>query len=185
MPVYKVISCEISKPSLLTAESVSLWREQGVEQEKPSEPMPGQNSMPMGASYSSVTPPLEPAQKGLVDYVHGQADAALLHSRAGVDLARWEEAQKKRTLKDLYTTGEEEDAGDGSDNEIAKKLESFKAWGREVSVCTVDTVLGLLQCNRRPIYCFPAIANAAFVFDEVHCYDDKLFWCLAEISGNG
>jgi len=116
--------------------------------------------------------------EGFVDYVHGQADAALLHSRAGVDLARWEEAQKKRTLKDLYTTGEEEDAGDGSDNEIAKKLESFKAWGREVSVCTVDTVLGLLQCNRRPIYCFPAIANAAFVFDEVHCYDDKLFGAL-------
>lgn len=116
--------------------------------------------------------------EGFVDYVHGQADAALLHSRAGVDLARWEEEQKKRTLKDLYTTGEEEDAGDGSDNEIAKKLESFKAWGREVSVCTVDTVLGLLQCNRRPIYCFPAIANAAFVFDEVHCYDDKLFGTL-------
>jgi CRISPR-associated endonuclease/helicase Cas3 len=116
--------------------------------------------------------------EGFIDYVHGQADAALLHSRAGVDLARWEEEQQKRTLKDLYTTGEEEDAGDGSDNEIAKKLESFKAWGREVSVCTVDTVLGLLQCNRRPIYCFPAIANAAFVFDEVHCYDDKLFGAL-------
>ena len=116
--------------------------------------------------------------EGFIDYVHGQADAALLHSRAGVDLARWEAEQKKRTLKDLYTTGEEEDTGDGSDNEIAKKLESFKAWGREVSVCTVDTVLGLLQCNRRPIYCFPAIANAAFVFDEVHCYDDKLFGAL-------
>ncbi|MEM9216295.1 MAG: CRISPR-associated helicase Cas3' [Cyanobacteria bacterium P01_F01_bin.150] len=115
--------------------------------------------------------------EGFLDYVHGQADAALLHSRAGVDLAQWEEERKKRTLKELYTTGEEE-AGDSSDNEVAKKLESFKAWGREVSVCTVDTVLGLLQCNRRPIYCFPAIANAAFVFDEVHCYDDKLFGAL-------
>lgn len=116
--------------------------------------------------------------EGFIDYVHGQADAALLHSRAGIDLARWEEERQKRTLENLYVTGEEEDAGDESNNEIAKKLESFKAWGREVSVCTVDTVLGMLQCNRRPIYCFPAIANAAFVFDEVHCYDDKLFGAL-------
>jgi CRISPR-associated endonuclease/helicase Cas3 len=28
------------------------------------------------------------------------------------------------------------------------------------------------------MYCFPAIANAAFVFDEVHCYDDALFGAL-------
>ncbi|MDM3846001.1 MAG: CRISPR-associated helicase Cas3' [Aphanizomenon gracile PMC638.10] len=54
----------------------------------------------------------------------------------------------------------------------------FKAWGREAIVCTVDTVLGLTQCNRRPMYCFPAIAQAAFVFDEVHCYDDRLFGAL-------
>lgn len=113
--------------------------------------------------------------EGFIDYVHGKADAALLHSRADVDLARWE---AERTIQNIYATGEEVDAGDGSDNETAKKLESFKAWGREVSVCTVDTVLGLLQCNRRPLYCFPAIATAAFVFDEVHCYDDQLFGAL-------
>ena len=63
-------------------------------------------------------------------------------------------------------------------NEAGQKLDSFKAWGPKVSVCTVDTVLGLLQCNRRPLYCFPAIAQAAFVFDEVHCYDDALFGAL-------
>lgn len=113
--------------------------------------------------------------EGFIDYVHGQADAALLHSRANVDLARWESEQ---AIHDIYTTGEEVDAGDGNDNEVAKKLDSFKAWGREVNVCTVDTVLGMLQCNRRPLYCFPAIATAAFVFDEVHCYDDQLFGAL-------
>jgi len=91
-------------------------------------------------------------------------DAVLLHSRANVDLA-------------MATTGEENEAGEGS-NEGAVKLESFKAWGRESIVCTVDTVLGWLQCNRRPIYCFPAIAQAAFVFDEVHCYDEALFGAL-------
>jgi CRISPR-associated endonuclease/helicase Cas3 len=63
----------------------------------------------------------------------------------------------------------------GDEDDAAIKLESFKSWRAKVNVCTVDTVLGLLQCNRRPMYCFPAIAQAAFVFDEVHCYDNRLF----------
>jgi CRISPR-associated endonuclease/helicase Cas3 len=93
--------------------------------------------------------------EGFLDYVHDRVDSILLHSRSDVDLAH------------LMSTGDEDDA--------AIKLESFKSWGTKVSVCTVDTVLGLLQCNRRPMYCFPAIAQAAFVFDEVHCYDNRLF----------
>lgn len=103
--------------------------------------------------------------EGFLDYVHNQVDSVLLHSRADVDLK-------------MATTGEEEEAGEGTNNEVAIKLESFKAWGREAIVCTVDTVLGLLQCNRRSVYCFPAIAQGAFVFDEVHCYDDRLFGAL-------
>ncbi|WP_017303317.1 CRISPR-associated helicase/endonuclease Cas3 [Spirulina subsalsa] len=103
--------------------------------------------------------------EGFLDYVHHQVDSILLHSRADVDLA-------------MATTGEEEEAGETVNNEVALKLESFQAWGREAIICTVDTVLGLLQCNRRPIYCFPAIAQAAFVFDEVHCYDERLFGAL-------
>jgi len=98
--------------------------------------------------------------EGFLDYVHEKVDATLLHSRAAVDLAHL----------DLQSTGDDDD--------LETKLESFKAWSTKVSVCTVDTVLGLLQCNRRPMYCFPAIAQAAFVFDEVHCYDDKLFGAL-------
>ncbi|MBF2001025.1 MAG: CRISPR-associated helicase Cas3' [Synechococcales cyanobacterium M58_A2018_015] len=103
--------------------------------------------------------------EGFLDYVHNQVEAELLHSRSTVDL-------------ELACTGEEVENGDGEINEAAQKLDSFKAWGAKVNVCTVDTVLGLLQCNRRPMYCFPAIANAAFVFDEVHCYDDALFGAL-------
>lgn len=93
--------------------------------------------------------------EGFIDYVHDRVDSVLLHSRSDVDLAH------------LMLTGDDDDT--------ATKLESFKTWGTKVSVCTVDTVLGLLQCNRRPMYCFPAIAQAAFVFDEVHCYDNRLF----------
>lgn len=100
--------------------------------------------------------------EGFLDYVHDEISSILLHSRADVDL-------------ELATTGEEAEAGDNQDDEVAKKLESFQTWGTKVSICTVDTVLGLQQCNRRPLYCFPAIAQAAFVFDEVHCYDKRLF----------
>jgi len=98
--------------------------------------------------------------EGFLDYAHEKVDSTLLHSRAAVDLEHL----------DLHSTGDEDD--------LETKLESFKAWSTKVSICTVDTVLGLLQCNRRPMYCFPAIAQAAFVFDEVHCYDDKLFGAL-------
>ncbi|QUS60088.1 CRISPR-associated helicase Cas3' [Synechocystis sp. PCC 7339] len=101
--------------------------------------------------------------EGFIDYVHGKIEAELFHSRYQVDL-------------EMMKTGEEEELDSGS--EVAIKLESFRAWGAESVVCTVDTVLGLFQCNRRPLYCFPAIANAAFVFDEIHCYDAKLFWTL-------
>ncbi|BFM39101.1 CRISPR-associated helicase Cas3' [Synechocystis sp. LKSZ1] len=101
--------------------------------------------------------------EGFIDYVHGKIEAELFHSRYQVDL-------------EMMKTGEEEELESGA--EIAIKLESFRAWGAESVVCTVDTVLGLFQCNRRPLYCFPAIANAAFVFDEIHCYDAKLFGTL-------
>jgi CRISPR-associated endonuclease/helicase Cas3 len=103
--------------------------------------------------------------EGFLDYVQDEVESVLLHSRSEVDL-------------ELAKTGEEVDNGDETVNETDQKLDSFKAWGAKVSICTVDTVLGLLQCNRRPMYCFPAIANAAFVFDEVHCYDDALFGAL-------
>lgn len=98
--------------------------------------------------------------EGFLDYVHDKVDSTLLHSRSAVDLEHL----------DLHSTGDDDD--------LETKLESFKAWSTKVNICTVDTVLGLLQCNRRPMYCFPAIAQAAFVFDEVHCYDDKLFGAL-------
>jgi CRISPR-associated endonuclease/helicase Cas3 len=121
-------------------------------------------SKALGRKLIFCYPTTGTSTEGFLDYVHDRVDSVLLHSRADVDL-------------EMATTGEEDEAGEG-DNEGAIKLESFKAWGKESIVCTVDTVLGLLQCNRRPMYCFPAIAQSAFVFDEVHCYDDRLFGAL-------
>ncbi|MEG4242923.1 MULTISPECIES: CRISPR-associated helicase Cas3' [unclassified Microcoleus] len=115
--------------------------------------------------------------EGFLDYVQDEVESVLLHSRADVDL----ELARTREEEDNGTELFIDDAGklmQAFENETAKKLDSFKAWGVKVSICTVDTVLGLLQCNRRPLYCFPVIAQAAFVFDEVHCYDDALFGAL-------
>ncbi|MDI6854366.1 MAG: CRISPR-associated helicase Cas3' [Deltaproteobacteria bacterium] len=102
------------------------------------------------------------ASAGFEDYLLAQSsiERALLHGRAQVDLERmlgteemdpWEENQR---------------------------LESLKAWPQQVIACTVDTVLGLMQNQRRSLFSFPALASGAFVFDEIHNYDTKLFGAL-------
>lgn len=85
--------------------------------------------------------------------------SALIHSRAEVD------------LEGVSGTPD-------PDEREQERLEALAAWDVPLVVCTVDTVLGLVQNARRGLYSFPAIANGAFVFDEVHAYDDRLFGSL-------
>lgn len=102
------------------------------------------------------------ASAGFSDYVWGHEElaSALVHSRASVD------------IRELQGSPEEE-AG-----ENASRLESLQIWDRQAIVCTVDTVLGLMENHRRPLFSFPAIVNGAIVFDEIHSYDDSLFAAL-------
>ncbi len=58
------------------------------------------------------------------------------------------------------------------------RIEALEAWSTPVAVCTVDTVLGLLQNYRRGLFAWPALAGSAFAFDEIHSYDPKLFGTL-------
>jgi CRISPR-associated endonuclease/helicase Cas3 len=58
------------------------------------------------------------------------------------------------------------------------RLESLEAWSPPLVICTVDAVLGLMQNNRRGVFSLPAFARSAFVFDEIHSYDTKLFGAL-------
>ncbi len=105
------------------------------------------------------------ATEGFRDYlVSGEAarfHARLFHGRASVDL-------------DML--GVREDASD--DTELAARIESLDAWSTPIVSCTVDTVLGLIQNNRRALFAWPALAGSAFVFDEIHAYDDRLFGAL-------
>lgn len=101
------------------------------------------------------------ASQGFIDYVDGtKIEAALMHSRADLD-------------RELLFSGDWDDV-----EETDARLSAFQSWRKKLIVCTVDTVLGLIQNNRRPLYCWTALVNAAFIFDEVHAYDKCLFGAL-------
>lgn len=101
------------------------------------------------------------ASQGYIDYADGtDIEAALMHSRADLD-------------RELLFSGDSDDS-EGIDS----RLTAFQAWRKKLIICTVDSVLGLIQNNRRPLYSWPALTQAAFVFDEVHAYDKKLFGAL-------
>ncbi|KAF3886463.1 MULTISPECIES: CRISPR-associated helicase Cas3' [Nostocales] len=101
------------------------------------------------------------ASQGYIDYAfETDIEAALMHSRADLD-------------RELLFSGDEDDR-----ESIDSKLMAFQAWRKKLIVCTVDSVLGLIQNNRKPLYSWSALAQAAFVFDEVHAFDPRLFGAL-------
>jgi CRISPR-associated endonuclease/helicase Cas3 len=117
------------------------------------------------------------ATEGYKDYLHApegepsdedeqrikDLKARLFHSRADVD------------CEIILKTGQDEERPDA---DAVARVESLDAWSTPVVSCTVDTVLGLVQNNRRGLYAWPALAGSAFVFDEIHAYDDRLFGAL-------
>lgn len=110
------------------------------------------------------------ATEGFSGYViESGTEGALIHSRAEAD------------IETILTTPEDSEEIDGGGRHPAladARLESLNAWGPPLVVCTVDTVLGIMQNNRRGLFSFPALARGAFVFDEIHSYDPKLFGSL-------
>lgn len=98
------------------------------------------------------------ATEGFRDYlIDPDLDAQLVHGRAAVDLE----------LLGVDDDGEREDP-----------LAALETWSALIISCTVDTVLGLTQNHRRGLYAWPIMANSAFVFDEIHAYDNRLFAAL-------
>ncbi|MCC6626829.1 MAG: CRISPR-associated helicase Cas3' [Chloroflexi bacterium] len=106
------------------------------------------------------------ATEGFHDYAlpEFEGEAALIHSRATLDLERL-----------LETAGDE---GHQPGLERLQRYQGLQGWPAKVTVCTADAVLGLVQQNRTGMFGFPALATAGFVFDEVHLYDDRLFGAL-------
>lgn len=98
------------------------------------------------------------ATEGFRDYlIDPTLNTQLVHSRAAVDL---------------------ELLGVDDEGDQVNPLAALEAWSTSITSCTVDTVLGLTQNQRRGLYAWPALANSGFVFDEIHAYDERLFSSL-------
>jgi CRISPR-associated endonuclease/helicase Cas3 len=98
------------------------------------------------------------ATEGFLGYVHdSNVEAELIHSRSIVDLEGLAEVN------------------DEDKNDHLLRIQSLNAWSPQAIVCTVDTVLALVRNNRRGLYNSPAILSGAFVFDELHAYDNRMF----------
>jgi CRISPR-associated endonuclease/helicase Cas3 len=106
--------------------------------------------------------------EGFRDYVFDSEEhepkygAKLFHGRASVD--------HRIILETPHGETEDEDA--------VARIRSLQSWNAPIVTCTVDTVLGIIHNQRRAIYSWPSICNAAFVFDEIHSYDTSLFGAL-------
>jgi len=100
------------------------------------------------------------------DQLHAKYGARLFHSRVEVDL-------------DMLLHARD----DSETDEERLRIDSLLSWSTPVVCCTVDTVLGLVQNQRRGLYAWPALAQSAFVFDEIHAYDQRLFGALLRFLG--
>jgi CRISPR-associated endonuclease/helicase Cas3 len=97
------------------------------------------------------------ATEGFLGYVHEtDVEAKLVHSRSIVDLAGIAQVT------------------DDEENDHLMRIESLNLWSPQVVICTADTVLALIRNNRRGLYNSPAILSGAFVFDELHAYDNQM-----------
>ncbi|MFV0444418.1 MAG: CRISPR-associated helicase Cas3' [Planctomycetaceae bacterium] len=109
------------------------------------------------------------ATEGFKDYLYApegdlkEINADLFHSRRDVD------------FEIILTTGPD---AEREEVDAVIRVESLDAWSTPIVACTVDTVLGLVQNNKRGLFGWPALAQSAFVFDEIHAFDDKLFGAL-------
>jgi CRISPR-associated endonuclease/helicase Cas3 len=104
------------------------------------------------------------ATEGFKDYLfEPDVKADLFHSRRDVD------------FEIILKTGRD---ADHPDADALIRIDSLDAWSTPIVACTVDTVLGLVQNNKRGLFAWPALAQSAFVFDEIHAFDDRLFGSL-------
>ncbi len=117
------------------------------------------------------------ASEGYRDYLKDvDLDKALIHGRADVDMELLGLGDDERVPEDAKQKEEnpEDEAGRGA----MFAGGALEHWSTPLVSCTVDTVLGLLQNNRRGLYLWPSLASSCVVFDEIHSYDDSLFDAL-------
>lgn len=127
-------------------------------------------------------PTMGTATEGYRDYLKdADVDAALVHGRSQIDMQMLGSGDDE---PDMTRRVRPEDQPGRADNDASGALDQ---WSTPLVSCTVDTVLGLVQNQRRGLYAWPSIAGSAVVFDEVHSYDEALFAAmlrfLADVRG--
>lgn len=104
------------------------------------------------------------ATEGFRDYLTDPSlDARLVHSRAAVDLEMLSNTRDDAAFED-----------------VVARIDALDLWHAPVVSCTADTVLGLMQSHRRALFAFPVFAQSAFVFDEIHAYDARMWHTLLD-----
>jgi CRISPR-associated endonuclease/helicase Cas3 len=109
------------------------------------------------------------ATEGFKDYLFepegelGELGSKLFHSRSRID-------------REIILGNARDSESPEADE--AHKADALDSWSTPIVACTVDTVLGIVQNNKRGLFGWPALAQSAFVFDEIHAYDDRLFGAL-------
>lgn len=93
-------------------------------------------------------------------------DAQLVHSRSLVDMeylgiGEDVEDEKKQT--------------EGVQHEKERISQALERLTHSLTICTADTVLGVMQNYRSSLLLLPVLLQSALVFDEIHSYDDSLF----------
>lgn len=102
--------------------------------------------------------------EGFRDYVQGaDLHSFIEHGRRNVDVSFF---------------GLQEAVDDADVMRDAERLRALRQWSADAITCTVDTVLGLLQNQRKGLYAWPGLCRGAVVFDEVHAFDDSMFGLL-------
>lgn len=99
------------------------------------------------------------ATEGFRDYLTDLEGARLEHSRSVVDL-------------EILSSN---DGAPRHDQRVVDRLAAIRGWASPEISCTVDTVLGLLQNQRKGLYAWPGLARSVIVFDEIHAYDGRMF----------
>lgn len=118
-------------------------------------------------------PTMGTATEGYRDYLKDMdVDSALVHGRAGLDMAMLSSGDDE---PDMTARERPEDTPGRAASDAFGALDQ---WSTPMVSCTVDTVLGLTQNQRRGLYAWPSIAGASIVFDEIHSYDEALFAAL-------
>ncbi|MDO5579544.1 MAG: CRISPR-associated helicase Cas3' [Planctomycetia bacterium] len=108
------------------------------------------------------------ASEGFMDYLIDNGD--LIHSRSKID---------NKLLERLRGRKKNED-----DLDVDNVIKSLEFWNSRIACCTVDTVLKMLVGSYSGHLVWPALAQAHFIFDEIHSYDNTLFERLLQFLEN-